>query len=432
MQEKSILFRSEVAESQGQQWMGSIHLAQPISGWIIVIITTLITVGLIAFICFGDVSKKARIVGITSPKGGSVVVVAANAGIIKRQFIKEGEVVQPGQVLFELAMERNNGQGELSELIAKQLEFRQQSLEVEQKQRILQTNQKKQAILLHLSNLETELSQLDQEISLAHRRRLLADESLSKFQKLQDGGYVSDAQSQQKQEELIDIDVRLSSLKRNKLQLTANQLAIKAEYNDLTNSLVNDQAQLDRSIASLKQEIAENINRKTNFITASEAGVVVTINFQLGQAVAVGQSLATLIPQQAELEAQLYAPSHAAGFISPGQNVLIRYQAFPYQKFGLQKGTVVDISKTPLAPSELPPNIASTILSNAQQNIQGFNGNEALYRIRVKLEKQNIQTYGHKQVLKPGMTLEADVLQDSRKIWEWILEPALAVANRIN
>lgn len=74
--------------------------------------------------------------------------------------------------------------------------------------------------------------------------------------------------------------------------------------------------------------------------------------------------------------------------------------------------------------------MASTILSNAQQNIQGFNSNEALYRIKVKLDKQSIEAYGVAQHLKSGMTLEADVVQDRRKIWEWVLEPAIAMAHR--
>jgi membrane fusion protein len=131
-----------------------------------------------------------------------------------------------------------------------------------------------------------------------------------------------------------------------------------------------------------------------------------------------------------ELEVQLYAPSRAVGFVAPGQEVLIRYQSFPYQKFGLQRGIVSDVSTTPFAPNELPPSLASTILSNAQQNINGFNNNEALYRIQVKLARQVITTYGKEQSLRPGMTLEADVIQDRRKIWEWIAEPLLAVAYR--
>ncbi len=150
--------------------------------------------------------------------------------------------------------------------------------------------------------------------------------------------------------------------------------------------------------------------------------------------------LATLIPGKKDgasdsadsglLEAHLYAPSRSAGFVAIGQQVLIRYQAYPYQKFGLHLGTVIDISKTPFAPSELPASLASTILSNAQQNIQGFNSNEALYRIKVRLDTQTIAAYGQLQNLKPGMTLEADVLQDKRRIWEWIAEPVLAVAHQ--
>ena len=53
-----------------------------------------------------------------------------------------------------------------------------------------------------------------------------------------------------------------------------------------------------------------------------------------------------------------------------------------------------------------------------------------LYRIKVKLTRQTITTYGTEHPLMPGMTLEADVIQDRRKIWEWIAEPLLAVAYR--
>lgn len=83
--------------------------------------------------------------------------------------------------------------------------------------------------------------------------------------------------------------------------------------------------------------------------------------------------------------------------------------------------TVVDVSRTPFAPAELPPHLASTILSNAQQTINGFNSSEVLYRIKVKLKEQSIEAYRQKQTIKPGMTLEADVLQGKRKIWEWVL-----------
>ena len=53
-------------------------------------------------------------------------------------------------------------------------------------------------------------------------------------------------------------------------------------------------------------------------------------------------------------------------------------------------------------------------------------GSEALYRINVQLDAQSITSYGNAIQLKPGLTLEADVLQERRKVWEWALEPLLA------
>jgi membrane fusion protein len=203
--------------------------------------------------------------------------------------------------------------------------------------------------------------------------------------------------------------------------------------------MASDLSQLSRAKSSLAREMAENSSRRSLMITARESGILTTITYQVGQAIGIGQVLAGMIPvaqppfksdgRLGELEVQLYAPSRAAGFVAPGQEVLIRYQAFPYQKFGLQRGIVSDVSTTPFAPGELPPSLASTILS-AQQNINGFNNNEALYRIKVKLTRQTITTYGKEHPLRPGMTLDADVIQDRRKIWEWVAEPLLAVAYR--
>ncbi|MBC3932045.1 HlyD family secretion protein, partial [Undibacterium curvum] len=398
----SPLFRNEVTAEQSQQWMGAIRLAQPVSSWLIALVATCLSIALIALIAYitlGSITKKARVTGLTLPVSGSLSVIAPGTGVLRQLLVKEGQLVQAGQALFELNTERMGDQGEITALIAQQLAARQHSLETEQRQRSSQTRDKKSALQSRLSNLQTEQQQLNQEITLAQQ-------SLHKFEQLEKSGYVSTAQTQQKQEELLDLSSRLSTLQCNQLQLAANQLALRAELTDLDNQLANDQAQLARSLASLKQESAENSNRKSTLITAPQDGIVSVLSYAAGQTITAGQNVLTLLPKQSELEVQLYAPSRTAGFVSAGQTVLIRYQAFPYQKFGLQQGTVTDVSSTPIAPNELPTHLASTILSNAQQSLQGFNSNEALYRIKVRLAQQNVAAYGQNQPLKPGMTLE--------------------------
>lgn len=366
------------------------------------------------------------------PRGGSLSVSSPDTGIITRIRVKEGQQVTIGQALFELSTERQSTNGELTALIARQLASRTQSLHAERRLRITQHQERKAAIVQRLESLEAEGHQLSQEIALAKRRHDLAQQSLATYQSLQSSGFVSAAQTQEKQENLIDLSARLTALIRTNVQLQSNRQQLKADLQALATSLATDLAQLERSEAMVQQEIAENSNRKSLVVTAPQDGTVTTITYQPGQAVSIGQTLATLIPSNMtserlgpELEVHLYAPSRKSGFVAPGQTVMMRYEAFPYQKFGLHRGVVMDVSRTPFAPSDLPPNLASTILSNAQQNTPGFN--EALYRIRVRPERQEIIAYGLKHSLKPGMTLEAEVIQDNRKIWEWVAAPLLAI-----
>jgi len=433
------LFRPETLSARDKHALGALRLAQPLSAWLVAGGALAIAVALVAFVIFGTVTRKARVAGIVVPHAGSIAVAAPNAGVLVRSHIREGQTVTAEQPLFELSTERQGVNGELTALVARQLVARKATLVSEQRLRTVQYRDKKQAVHERLQNLAIEAEQLTQEVILAERRHALALQSQAKFETLQQNGYVSVAQTQQKQEEAIDLAAKLGSLQRNKVQLDATRLNLKADLAAMDIGLATDLAQLERAQASLQQEMAENQSRKSALITAPNDGTVTAIAYDSGQTVVAGQMLATLIPSDVggkdhggspALEVHLFAPSRTAGFVAIGQHVLIRYQAYPYQKFGLQPGIVVDVGKTPFAPSELPQHLASTILSNAQQRTLGIGNGEALYRIKVRPDRQTIDAYGQAQILKPGMTLEADVVQEKRKIWEWIAEPLLAIAQR--
>ncbi len=428
------LFREQVLTSGNSQWLGAIRLAQPITAWLIVAITACIAVGTIAFFILGDITKKTRIAGITVPVSGSISLMSPTVGILVRNYVREGQHVGAGEKLFELSTEHHGRDGEITALVSQQLAIRRQSLEAEYRLRAGQAEDRRRLIAERLLTLSAEQVQIEQEIKLAQRRLGLAQKSLASFETLQGNGYVSSLQTQQRQEDVIDLDGKVSALERSRLQLVATRQSLVAEQDTLRNTLATDMAQLQRAQATLQQEAAENRARGSNAIVATQSGRVTTVVYEAGQSVIAGQVLATLIPdgtardkKEADIAVQLFAPSRAAGFIAPGQKVLIRYQSFPYQKFGLQQGVIADVSKTPLAPSELPANLASSILGGARG---AGNGSEALYRVRVTLARQAIRVYGEDQPLKPGMTLEADVVQDRRRIWEWVAEPLLAAARR--
>ncbi len=433
----SSLFRPEVTAALSSQWLGAIRLAQPVSSQVIALLALAIAAALILFICLGNVSRKARVSGITMPVTGMLSIAANGTGVITQTHVSAGQQVQAGQVLFTISSERQQAAGELSSLVSQQIAQRQQSLLAEQSLRQQLAQERQAALKQRLMNLAQEQQQLQHEVQLSERRLELAQQALTQYQALQQNGYIAAAQTRQKHEDVLDITSRIASQQRSLTQLAANKLNLEAELASSAKQAATEIEQLQRAYASQQQERVENANRQIVQVVAPQAGQITALNLPSGSSVQTGQSLASLIPQtaaqsHAPLEAHVYAPSRTAGFIAPGQTVLIRYAAFPYQKFGLHQAKVIEVSRTPFAPNELPQQLATTILSNAQQNINGFNSNEALYRIRLQLDKQSVLAYGQPQTLKPGMTLEADVVQDQRKIWEWILEPALALQQRVS
>ncbi len=426
------LFREEVHAAQAAQWLGCVRLQRPLSFTLVTGTAVTLALALVAFSVWGEVNRKARLSGLLVPRQGSLNISAPQAGVLLELPIVEGQSVQVGDVLLVLGTEHRSvllgALGDASARAALQIEARQQSLSTEHTLRELQSSQRSQVLSDRILTLRAQLRQADEECGLQTRRVQLARTTLARNEQLAQEGFVAVAQVQTRQEELIDADGRLQSVQRVSLGLQQDLQALQGERAALDAQLKAELNQIERSVSSLAQEAGENAARKSTVITAPYAGTVTALNLTVGQSVQPGQNLATLVPLgkvgEPALQAQLFAPSRTAGFVRAGQTVYLRYGAYPYQKFGLHTGHITAVSVTPFAPSELPPNLA-------QQLMAQVGSNEALYRINVQLDAQDIKVYGETLPLKAGLTLDADVLQDRRKVWEWVLEPVLAARQQM-
>jgi membrane fusion protein len=431
-----MLFRQEVAAAQAAQYLGSVRLQRPWSYAAVTSAALALALMLVGFATWGEVNRKARLSGVVVPSQGSLNISAPQAGVVMDLPVREGQSVKAGQVLLVLQTERQSMLGgsvsDTTERAAQQIATRLQTLSTERTLRELQTQQREQVLDDRLRTTAQQLRQAEEESALQARRVQLAQTTLTRNQQLAESGFVAEAQVQVRQEELIDAKARAQALERARLGLMQDQQTLRGERTALKAQLQSDNNQIERNRASLDQEASENAARKTMVISAPYAGTITALNLKAGQSVQNGQALATLVPQAADsdangsgpLQAQLFAPSRTAGFIRTGQTVYLRYDAYPYQKFGLHQGRITSVSATPFAPSELPPNLAEQLLTQAGSK-------EALYRVNVSLEAQSIQAYGEALPLKAGLTVEADVLQERRKVWEWVLEPVLAARQRI-
>lgn len=422
--ENGPLFREEVLHACQVHWLGSIRIGRPPSFAWVTGISLLLAAALIAFSIWGEVTKKAKLPGLLVPTAGILNLSAPQAGVVAELAVKEGELVQEGQVLLRLKTERSTALGDAGALNAQALTQRRVTLDTEALLTRQQSRQRAQALTDRVRSLQTEERQAQSELE-AHRMRVaLALKSQAKFTELASQGFVSQLQAQQKQEESLDLQLRERNTERSLQALQREAQALRAEIVSLQTSEQTSLAQLERGIASLSQEATENDARNGLVIKAPQAGRVSALTWHVGQSVQAGQTLLGLVPEsagggQGPLEAQLYAPSRTAGFVREGQTVWLRYAAYPYQKFGMAEGIVDGVSQTPIAAQDLPSGQSQALLNAAQSN-------EPLYRIAVRLKAQAITTYGRAQLLKAGMALDADVLQDKRAVWEWFMEPVLA------
>jgi membrane fusion protein len=294
-----------------------------------------------------------------------------------------------------------------------------------QQQRLLA--QQDRALANRVAALRSEEEQIEREIGLLRERVEIAARAEALHGKMYAEGFISEMRLEQVQAELVEQRARLAAGERSRLTAVRERMNIEAERADLPLKLGRDTALLDRSMAQLEQERAEAEARREIVVVAPHDGTVTAIHAVAGAKADTGTPLLSIVPPASRLEAQLYAPSRAIGFVHPGQRVLLRYQAFPYQRFGHYEGVVAAVSRAALSPAELPAQLAGL---TSLTGVAAGAATEPIYRITVRLASQTVTAYGAQVPLQPGMTLEADVALERRRLFEWVLDPLYAVTGR--
>ncbi|POA96867.1 secretion protein [Chromobacterium sinusclupearum] len=377
----------------------------------------LLSISIILLFSFASYTRKEQVNGVLMPLQGLIRLQSLQPGIVIAVKAKEGQQVHTGDVLFVLANERVSAtHGDTASTISALLQARRDSLQNETGLLHHQMEQKINAQQRRLKDLGSEIQRIDEQVMLQKGRIKLAEQAVERNDKLLSSHFISAAALQDKQAELIDQQAKLADLQRAKASTENDRDTAAQDLNDLRFQIRRDEAAAQRNVDAAEQDLTENEAKRTTLIRATQAGIVSGIATQAGQTVSSSMSLANLSPIGSPLEAELYAPSRAAGFAKPGQIVQIRYQAYPFQKFGQFQGVIREVSHSPMTKDELP---------------MGSNATEPLYRIRVRLQNQSVKTYGQQQPLKAGMALDASILLEQRKLYEWVLEPLFSISGKV-
>jgi len=411
------LFREQAIEHVKTRQYGTVILASPFSHRVLTSLFVGIALCILAFFFLFSTTRKAQATGVLLPTSGVIRITPVQAGIITDKRISEGQAVKAGQVMFVLSSERSGATSESAEKrISMLLERQLVSLRSELKQSEMQGAQRIAAARRRTRDLAAEAERALQQIGLQKNRVALAEQSFKRFSELEATKFISSAQLQDKQGELLDQRQRLADLERARAASQRELAAAEADLADLDLQAQRETSSLGRTLSSLEQNLTENEARREILVCAPVDGIVTAIAAEIGQTIAPSTTLASVLPHGAQLEAEIYVPSRSIGFVKRDMQVLLRYQAYPYQKFGQYRARVREVADTSLQPQEL--------------GLPQGTSSEPLYRIRLTLDAQTITAYGKPLPLKSGMVIDASIHLDHRRLYEWILEPLFSITGR--
>ncbi|HET9651421.1 MAG TPA: HlyD family efflux transporter periplasmic adaptor subunit [Usitatibacter sp.] len=411
------LFRQEAIDAQREKFLGEATIARPVPAWVFTLLATGTAALLIVVAVWGQYTRRERVEGYLALDTGAARVLVPDAGRITDLLVKEGDEVKAGDALARISLDRTLGTGaSTSEAVAREMQSRRGILEKEQVQLRDLGEQQVNQLRRRIQDLRNEITQLDGEMKLQETRIRSAREQADRYRGLANDKFVSDVLLKQKQDEVTDQEIKLQALRRQRTQLERDLAAAKLDEPSIQLRSRTQVEQVARQISELNQSMSQVEAQRETLIRAPMAGVVSNVAVNRGQSVAADTPFATVLPKGSGMHVELLVPTRAIGFLKPGQEVVLRYEAFPYERFGQYRGSIKEIGRS---------------VWTAGERVGPLQAREPVYRVDVALESQTVSALGQQLALRPGMLVNADLLLERRTILEWIFEPVLQLKGRL-
>jgi membrane fusion protein len=401
---------------------GEILLTQSLPLWSLTLGAVVITLTIVLFLSFGEFTRKERVFGLTVPGHGAIRLTAQDRGVVSASHVSEGTHVSAGDLLFEIRQQKFSDLGDTQKLIEQNLADQSNKLIDEISNRINRAKQEEASLNEKSELVSQEIDSLNKEIGLQAKQVKTMKRLAESMRPLFEKRIIPEFEYQQQVSAHIEQQARLEALKRQLLTLKSRHKEILNEVHSVQLHAKADQSALERTLLTTQQQSLVQRGSHLNYIRAPVSGIVSNILIDVGRQLDSGESLATLLPHGINLDIQVYIPSNAIGFLKAGQQVNLRYDAFPYQKFGVYAGELTEMTHVDVPLQELQMRFP-----HLMQKYQGM----TFFRATVQPDSQTIQAYGKPVSLKAGLTLEADIQLERKRLIEWIFDPVLALAKSI-
>ncbi|MEZ5784900.1 MAG: HlyD family efflux transporter periplasmic adaptor subunit [Xanthobacteraceae bacterium] len=412
MSQNRTLFRPEAVAYQGLRQAGAVAMLRPVATTVLFWCLAAVVALMATFLAFAQYARKETVVGSLAPTAGVAKVFASRTGIITAVHVREGETVEAGQPMLTVAIDQTTADGKNVDAVLLDTLGRQKTALREQiAMQAGRAASERRRLEAQIAGAREAITHLDAQIAAQAERIRLSASIVRSVEGLRGKGYISEVDYTKRRESLIENKQRLSALnqqvaaRRTELaQATAALEQLPATISDKVQSLRN-------LVAETEQRLAEIDGRRAFVVRAPVAGRISTMQAAVGRAVEPRQLQLSILPHDSVLQAELFVPARAIGFVRAGQEVRVLYDAFPYQHFGTYRGRVTGVARTMLMGADLPGPVSLQ---------------QPAYKVTVALDRQDVTAYGARVALQPDMLLKADILLDRRPLLAWLLDSLLS------
>jgi membrane fusion protein len=411
------LFRMEAVEFQRKRAWAGTTTTPPVAMWVLTAFLAISVAAAGIFLSLGTYAQKETVPGYLTPVTGISKVMPDTPGVVTELYAADGDTVSSGQHLLLVRTERRGVYGQavdasiLEGLKAKRAAIAER-IGIEERSAQEERKSSSEAV----AGLEAEVVTLAEALKTQRQRVQVAHDQVEAVRPTVEKGFTSVTEFRRRQDAELSQRQAETELYRQ-ISVKAVDVRIKRHaLAELEAKTADNLASLRSAIADVDANLAEAQGKQGYLVTAPVAGQVTSLQAWIGMRVTAGIPLLSIVPGNTPLEVSLLVPARAIGFIARGQAVHVALDAFPYQRFGFQKGTIASVSNTLLKPSETAGPI---------------NAKEASYSVTARLERQNIIAYDHEVPLRPDMSLKADIVIDRRSLVQWLFDPLLSARGRM-
>ncbi|TDQ59818.1 adhesin transport system membrane fusion protein [Mesocricetibacter intestinalis] len=347
---------------------------------------------------FSPLEEVTRGQGSVIPSSREQIVQSLDPGIIQQMKVKEGDIVEKGQVLLVLDDTRSSA-------ILRESEAKVQNL----RGIVARLQAESAGIELKFPpDLPPEVK--DRETAVYNAR----------YKAMQDA-----VQGLSQSKALLDHEIKITEpmVKRGvvaqvellRMQRQSSDLAqqIAERRNRYATDANNELVQTESELAQARENMAMRADPvERSQIRAPLRGIVKNIRINtVGGVVQAGQDILEIVPLDDTLLVQAYINPKDVAFIRPGQPALVKIGAYDYSLYGGLEGKVILISP-------------DTLQDERRRSELNLNAEQAYYRILVKTEGDHMtDRLGNKLDITPGMTATVDIKTGEKTVFQYLIKP---------